>query len=231
MSLGKEKRNYRIIIAQNNKEVERIGAFVRRDSALREFKRLIDENENVIFPSKYVNTKEIKEVKYNLVLIKKRDSLSEMPTRLRNEYGEYVDHETTSKNWYVYDIHPYQLEEKFWIYGFDPRTDRKDTLWIYENLIKPYASNKDKFLNIKLYKNKIVLVSCNEYNMIICKNKSDAIRLYNLIEGYCNENKYKYAIFSGDYSISRKYALKIIEEIKSFTNWDSRKITRLTTRP
>ena len=148
-----QKMNYRIIFARNNKVIEHLGAYVRRDRANEAFNRLIEENKKIIFPARYINTNGIHEVKYNIVLLKKRENDLEQPTRLPNEYGEYINYETNSKDFYVYNIHSYDIEETFFVYGYDPTFNRKTFLWIYENIVKPKATDKYSFLNIRLYKN------------------------------------------------------------------------------
>ena len=65
--------------------------------------------------------------------------------------------------------------------------------------------------------------------MVICKNKSDAIRLYNQLEEWCNKDKeVKYFIFNGDWSKSTE---RMVEKIKQLTNWDDLKIRRSSTKP
>jgi hypothetical protein len=66
--------------------------------------------------------------------------------------------------------------------------------------------------------------------MVICKNKKDAIRMYNLIEEYANKKRCKYIMFMGDVGNS-KYRSKWIERIKKLTNWSDIKIRRPSTRP
>ena len=56
----------------------------------------------------------------------------------------------------------------------------KTSRWIYENLLLGRITNKYDIIRILLYKNKLIIRYDNEpITMIMCKNKSDAIRLYN----------------------------------------------------
>jgi hypothetical protein len=65
--------------------------------------------------------------------------------------------------------------------------------------------------------------------MVICKNKSDSVRFYNLLEEFAKKNKCKYVAFMGDIRHS-KYKGDWIEKIKKLTNWNAQKISRLSTR-
>ena len=76
-----------------------------------------------------------------------------------------------------------------------------------------------------------ILVECNgKLDMVICKNKQDAIRMYNMIEEWCERDKMKYIGFMGDLSYSR-YKSDWITKIQKLTNWTRKKITRMSTRP
>ena len=81
-----------------------------------------------------------------------------------------------------------------------------------------------------LYKNKLFFETTYNSDLVICKNKSDAIRLYNTIEKYCSDNKFKYVMFSGDWNTNNLRS-EIIEKIHKLTNWNKLKITRSSTKP
>lgn len=228
----KEKYKYKIIIVQNNKQIQHLKAYVKLDKALAYFNLMLEENKKVIFPIQFVNTKAIKDVNFKLVLLKRREKNDEPNHRLRNDYGEYVEHDTTNKEWLVYNIAPYNMEEHFWAYGFHPFKDRKTFKFIYNNFVKKQAQNKYNFLNITLFKNKILFETSSKSDMVICKNITDAIRMYNLIEEFASNDKLKYIMFSGN-GDNPKYSKKhkIIEKIQELTGWNSKKIRRSTTRP
>ena len=65
--------------------------------------------------------------------------------------------------------------------------------------------------------------------MVICKNKSDSIRLYNAIQKECEKKKYKNIAFMGDMDKS-KYKNDWIEKITKLTNWSHTKVIRPKTR-
>ena len=75
---------------------------------------------------------------------------------LRNEYGKLVTIETNSDTWIVYDRFPHLVEETFWVYGYNPKNDRKDCKWIMEHIIEDYIYDVYSILQIFLYNNKMI---------------------------------------------------------------------------
>lgn len=225
---------YTIIITSYGKQLEFVKNFYDEQKAVKYYNEMLDENKKtVIMPKAYTNILTIEECNYELVLLKKKDDEESNTSKLRNEYGEYVEYATTNENWIVYDKQKYLIEEKFWVYGYSPLTQRKDFMFIFENIVKPYATQAGNMLNIFLFKNKIFFDSLSHQDMVVCMNKSDAIRLYNEIEKWCRKDKtIKYYIMSGDWGFCRSQFYKTaIEKIKNLTNWDNVKIIRYSTRP
>lgn len=225
------KNKYQIIITRDNKQVEFVGYFRKESKANAKFHQLIKESEQIKFPIKYINiNRSIIEANYEIVLIKYREEGEKSTTLLRNQYGEFVEHATNNDKWIVYDKAPYYKEETFWVYGYHPLIQRKTFDFIYDNLVKPKASHKSTLLNIMVYKNKLLLETTNTLDLVICKNHSDCIRLYNKIEEEAKKNKLKFLLFNGDWNTRGKRNI-IVEKIKKLTNWNDLKIKRSSTRP
>lgn len=223
---------YHIIITKNNKQVEFVSYHQKISTANAKFFKLKKENEKIIFPMKYINEgRKIQPVEYSLVLIKKREENENKSTLIRNNYGEFVEHETNNDDWIVIDKIPYYKEETFWVYGFHPLIQRKTYDFIYKTLIEPNASKKETFLNVIIYKNKLLLETTNHLDLVICKNKQDCIRLYNKIQEDCIKNKMKYILFNGDWTTSIPKIQSAVSKIKQLTNWNDLKIKRNSTRP
>lgn len=225
------KNKYHIIITRDNKQVEFIGFFRKESKANAKFHQLVKESEKVKFPVRFINiNRSITEANYEIVLIKYKEDGESQTTLLRNQYGEFVEHETNNENWIVYDKAPYYKEETFWVYGFHPLIQRKNFDFIFENLVKPKAIKKDTMLNVMVYKNKLLLETTNNLDLIICKNHSDCVRLYNTIEEESKKSKIKYILFNGDWNTRDKGKI-IVNKIKKLTNWSDLKIKRNSTRP
>jgi hypothetical protein len=231
---NKEKKKvnqFKIIITVNNKQKNFIGFYRGETKAYEAFNNFKKENEKVKIPIEITTSTIAKPINYEVVLLKKKNDEDDLITKVKNNYGEYIDHKTNSEKWIVYDKMPYYIEEKFWVYGYNPKTQRKTVDWIFEHLVKPYASVKDNFLNIYIYKNKVLFDSTNKFNMVICKNIGDAIRLYNQIECDFKSNKdTKYAIFTGDCNQSKIRTKLCLNKMQELTNWSKNKLYRYSTR-
>lgn len=226
------KHTFQIVLLNNNKQIDLLGSYPSELKANIAFNKMMAENEKVIFDVKYNNSqfKDIRESKYEIAIIKYREENDPKTTTIRNELGDNIEQITTSERWVIYEKKPYKREETFWVYGFHPIAQRKDFSFIYNTIVKPKTINKEDTLNVMLFKNKVVFESLNgEMDMVICKNKSDGIRLYNLIEEWCNKDKEaKYYLFTGDWT---KQVKIMVNKIQKLTNWDDRKIRRSSTKP
>lgn len=231
MARRPKKNLYHIILVNHDKMKEDLFWTDSEATVNKEFKTMVEENKSVVFPIKFNNNKtEIIESSYEIMIIKARDKTESRETKVMDEYGKFVNYATNDDDWIIYDRSPYYIEETFWVYGYHPRLQRKDFKWIYDNFISNNSNNKYLFKTVQLFKNKI-LVECNgKLDMVICKNKQDAIRMYNMIEEWCERDKMKYVGFMGDLSYSR-YKSDWITKIQKLTNWTRKKITRMSTRP
>lgn len=231
MARRPKKNLYHIILVNHDKMKEDLFWTDSEATVNKEFKTMVEENKSVVFPVRFNNNKtEIIESSYEIMIIKARDKTESRETKVMDEYGKFVNYATNDDDWIIYDRSPYYIEETFWVYGYHPRLQRKDFKWIYDNFISNNSNNKYLFKTVQLFKNKI-LVECNgKLDMVICKNKQDAIRMYNMIEEWCERDKMKYVGFMGDLSYSR-YKSDWITKIQKLTNWTRKKITRMSTRP
>jgi hypothetical protein len=219
----------------NGKQIDVLGTYPSELKVNIAFNKLIEENKKVLFPISTLsmdNARKLIDANYEIIIIKKREDNDPKTTYIRNNMGDIVEYTTNNEKWVVYDKHPYNKEETFWVYGYHPLVQRKDVTFIYKNIVKPKALRKSTFLNIMLYKNKILFETSDNMDMVICKNKSDAIRLYNLLENWCDKEKeVKYYLFNGDWSLTSDKKEKCVEKIKKLTNWDDLKIKRSSTKP
>ena len=231
MARRPKKNLYHIILVNHDKMKEDLFWTDSVATVNKEFKTMVEENKSVGFAIKFnYNKTEIIESSYEIMIIKARDKTESRETKVMDEYGKFVNYATNDDDWIIYDRSPYYIEETFWVYGYHPRLQRKDFKWIYDNFISNNSNNKYLFKTVQLFKNKI-LVECNgKLDMVICKNKQDAIRMYNMIEEWCERDKMKYIGFMGDLSYSR-YKSDWITKIQKLTNWTRKKITRMSTRP
>lgn len=228
----KEKRDtFLVVITSHKKVLTEVGLFRKKEYALNKYNEIIEESENkVAFPVKYIVYKRIGRgltpSNYEVLLLKARRE-TDTNTKLRNEYGQYVDHVVVdNNNWVIIDKHPYNKEESFWVYGFNPRTQRKDFNFILNEIIL-VNDDKNYFKRIIIFKNKLIIQYDFDIDLVVCKNSEDSIRLYNALEKAVKKAKYKNIFFNGIVSNSNKeWAINLIMEK---TGWKRDKIKRSDT--
>lgn len=228
MSKRPKKNIFSIILASNGKQIKDLYNCASERLVNKKFDELVEENKKIRFPVRYINIGKLVEANYELYIIKRNDDDTKQ-TKLKDENGKIINFETNDENWIVYDRENYDKEESFWVYGYHPVFQRKDFSWIYDNLI---SNNVDKF-NIKqilVFRNKLLINTTFSLNMVMCKNESDCIRLYNELQKEITNNKIKYVHFNGD--AYHSYMKKIwFDKIKTLTGWSETKIRRKNLRP
>lgn len=225
-----QKFIYRIIITSHNKQIKEIYKSKKENSAYKKFNELIEDNsKNIVFPVRYINNGGLKDANYEIMIIKGKEDGESNETKLRDEYGRYISYVTTSDKWIIINRAEYNREESFWVYGYHPQLDRKDFNWIFDNFIKENC-NKYSFKNIVVFKNKLIIDTNGEFNIVFCKNKYDCIRLYNQLEVFAKKNKLKYIIWGGDVTNSQ-FKKDLIDRLLQFTGWTFRKLNRSSLRP
>ena len=229
-----ETWNFKIILCSDKKQIKYLGVFHDAEEVEYAKRILLQKNKEVTFPKKYINngrnSKHIKEIDAEYLILKKIRNKDTEPTvtRLRNEYGAFVEHKTTSENWAVYDKFPCEIEETFWVYGKNPKTDRKTFQWIFDNLILSYAEEKNNLVLIYLFGNKVIFKYDEDFNFVICKNVSDAIRMYNEIESRIK--KVRNVLMTGYVTMRQTRGKQTYDMIAEKTGWTYNKICRYTTR-
>lgn len=221
--------DYKIVSCRNGRQNGYYGKFATSKDAYREIDRLMDISKNVVFPRKIVNTNGESDSYDEYVILKRNKGSEEVPL-LRNDYGKLVEHRTNTDKWVIFDKFRYQVEETFWVYGYDPRTDRKTFIWIYDNLLVGKISNKYDYKRVIEYKNKLIVKDdSGDMDIVICKNRSDAIRLYNKLQEKATSDRYKQIVFHGAYGGKGRRTSLLIKDICDYTGWDSKKVIRPTT--
>ena len=180
--------NFKIIICSNKKQSKCIKRYHNEEEVLKAKEELIENNNKVIIPIERTNNgRENNKIEYvdleYLILKKVSDDKHESNLSiLPNKYGKLVQHKTNKEEWVIWDKFPCLKEEEFWVFGYSKKNERKTVFWIFENLILPKVECKYDFLRIVLYNNKLVIIDDNDnIDIIICKNTSDGIRLYNTL--------------------------------------------------
>lgn len=212
---------YKIISCRNGIQNKFIGKYRSIEDAYDVFNKLKKLDKHVNLPSVITWDSDLNNSIDEYIIIEKSDTNTSI---LRNEYGKLVEHVLNKDGWIVIDKYRYLREELFWVFGYDSRKDRKDVVWIYNNLVL-FESDIYNFKRLLLYKNKLVIKDdFNHIDLVLCKDESDAIRLYNKIEEWVKIDKIKNILFIGNFSKISDKRKKLEEELIVLTGWPKKKI-------
>jgi len=229
----KEKKMfYRIIITSQNKILTCVFNTMYKKSAIKAFDTIISNNKKTIrFPIRYSSRDhKLMESKYELLLMKTKTESDDAQPLLRNEYGQLVPHASNSSKMIIYKKEEFLFEESFWVYGLNPKSQRKEFNEILNNIVLSNLPNvKYPIKTIIVYRNKLIVQDDYDFDIIICKCENDAARLYTEIESEISKRRIKSVFFSG---ISKGVArLRLEDKIIKKTNWTLEKVRRKSTRP
>lgn len=218
--------NYKIISCRNGIQNKFIGKYRTIEDAYNVFNELKFNDKNIIFQSVITGDDKMKNSVDEYIIIEKTDS---KPNVLRNEYGKLVEQNVNKDGWVIIDKFRYKREETFWVYGYNSKNDRKTFLWVYNNLVVN-DSDGFNFKRVFLYKNKLIIKDDVEnIEMVLCKDVSDAVRMYNKIEEWVKIDKNKQILFLGDFSDIGDRRRKLEDELIKLTGWSKKKVQMKTT--
>lgn len=231
------KSFYRIIITSQNKILVCVYKTLYKKSALLAFNKILSENKKKVkFPIRY-SSRDHKLIpsKYELLLMKTKTNEDDEAPLLRNEFGKLVPHVSNSNKMVIYQKEEYLFEETFWIYGMNPKSQRKDFDYILNDIIvddlKVNGLLKARYpvKTILIYKNKLIIEDDDDFEMVICKCENDAARLYTEIKNEISKLKIKCIFFAGftKGNATTRMETKILDK----TGWVITKIRRSSTRP
>ena len=206
-----------------------VGKYTTYEKASLVIEKLKEGNEKVIFERRFnlVNKMARKSRDEYIVVQRKFPDEDTVLSNsfFRNEYGRYVEHKLNKgEDLYIIDKFERRIEDTFWVFGYDHHTDRKTFLWIYENLFLDGFESIYDMKRVFLYHNRILILNdAGKAELIMCKCCADAIRFYNLMQGYCKSKKF---IFMGN--VTAKSALRPMVEasIMEKTGWSIEKINK-----
>lgn len=227
-----ETWDYKIMRFDFHRQAMYIGLYHDLDEA-NFVKRILEKrNADVLFPKKYTSNvrkdRKVYDFKSEYVILKRVKDGESNVTQLRNEYGKFVDQKTTNENWAIADKFPCLEEETFWVYGYNPHTERKTFRWILDNLVITPAEEKENLVMIYIYLNKVIFKYEDDFTFVVCKNNSDAIRMYNLIEEMTK--KTRNVLLTGATVTKSDRGQMTIDMLEEKTGWTRRKITSNSTR-
>lgn len=222
--------DFKIITTLNGKQNGYINKYINYSDAYNKLVELEKDNENIIFPRKFLNKENVTLLKDEYLLLEKNRFGDKSDGMIRNEFGKFTKQIIANNNkWVIRDKIKRNVEETFWVYGYDNKTDRKTFSWIFDNLVIGSINNSYDIIRIMVYKNKLI-IKYDELPMklVLCKNENDSIRMYNLIETFIKREKIKQVIFIGSFSKLSNSRRLLEKEIMDLTGWAKSKIQRKT---
>lgn len=222
--------DFKIVSVLNGKQNGYISKHTEYADAYTALETLRKANETIIFPRKFINRTEIIPAKEEYLLLEKNRYGDKSDGMLRNEFGKFIKQKiTNNKKWIVREKIPKLVEETFWVYGLDPKHNRKTYTWIWDNLVLNKIYNSYDVIRILVYKNKLIIKYDDmPMSMIMCKNGSDCIRMYNIMSDKIKELKTKQIVPIGSYNIISEKRRELEKEIAELTGWSKMKIQRST---
>jgi hypothetical protein len=222
--------DYKIITTLNGKQNGYIGFYQTYADAYSKLQELIKANDEIVFPRKYLNSGVINLSKDEYLILEKNRYGDKEDGLLRNEYGKIIKHKIVNNTkWIIREKAIRLIEETFWVYGYDPKADRKTYQWIFNDLLIGNLETQYDIIRILVYKNKLIIkYDSKPISMIMCKNKSDAIRLYNKISEDVRNNKLKQIVCVGACNVICEARKELEKDIIELTGWNKRKIQRST---
>ena len=138
---------------------------------------MIDDNK-VFFPKKFINANGIKKIKYEICITKPTEEKDTFRI-LRDEYGKLYT-EKPLDDWTILASNDYEIEETFYMYGYDNKNNRPTIREIIKKLMIG-AHSKKMVKQIIVVHNKLIIYNEDQFDMIICKNIEDAQRLHHTL--------------------------------------------------
>lgn len=219
-ALGDENTFFTILLTKNRYKVKRIGAARWKTDAYKIFNEAISKNrEEVKFPVEFANTDTNGQRKniYELVMITSSPD-GERITKLKNKEGKYVDNIIRDKsNHIIVDKHEWLIEETFHVYGYHPLRDRKTYDFILNEVLLKNIFDKYDIRTIITYRNKVFIKYIDDFDFILCKDASEAIRLAAKLEKDAPKELKKNIIYLGE--INRKFVPQLVNDMIEKTGW------------
>lgn len=198
---------------------------MKRSTAFKNFNRIKDDN-NIMFEKQFINYNGIKPVKYKIHVVKNIEE-GDVNRTIRDDYGRLMEEMPIFGVWTVLNDAKFKIEEDFWVYGFNPSTERKNIQEIIQIMMDGITGPKTT-KQVIVIKNKLLFYNEDKFDMVICKCMKDAQRLHHALNNAATGIKNFY--FMGT-ATSKKILGDYYEIIHEHTGWDYTKIWRTTTRP
>lgn len=229
----KKKQNdkyayYMVVIMKNHKRVKRIGTTWWKNDAYDMYNDAIEENQNsILCPVEIYETTDGRpkngsstiDMKYEIMIVEKVGEIEDVDkiSKFRNEDGKFIENVITDSDYKIIAKHDWKVEEKFSVYGYHPKKQRKDAHFILnEMVLKDVCRENTK--RIFIYNNKVVIQYDTDFDFITCKTDKEAERLYDILEKQVIKlKKNKFILFTD--KLNKHMSTWFLNELEKKTGW------------
>lgn len=217
---------YRVILTLNGVYKKTLYRCETRDTAFINFHKIKADNASILFPKKFINSKTIKPVRYEICVSKITEN--DDVRRVRRDFFGKIYTEPFIGDWTILHSDDFDVEETFWIFGLNPKAIRPNIREVVKRLmVGVYAKQMVK--QIVVVHNKLLIHNEDQFDLIICKNILDAQRLHHTLAKIAHKQKIKNLLFMG--TSTKANIGRFYDVIQEKTKWPILKIRRTTTRP
>lgn len=217
---------YMVVVMKNQKRIKRIGTTWWKTDAYEIYNNAIEENESSIMCPVEIsettngvakNGNSTIDMKYEIMIVEKVGEEENKVNKFKNEDGKFIDNVIVDSDYKIIAKHNWMVEEKFNVYGFHPKKQRKDAHFILnEMLLKD--SCRDNVKRVFIYNNKLVIQYDSDFDFVICKTDKEADRLYEILEKRVNKpKKNKFILFTD--KLNKHMTTWFLNEMEKKTGW------------
>jgi len=223
-SMGDEYAYFSVYITKNNKKVRFVGASWWKTDAYKIFTDAIEKNrKKVVFPqTKYTNRKngahEPLPIKYEILLVKKTKDNEDTVASFKDKNGKFVENVIANwENHVIVDKADWFVEEKFGIYGYHPRNDKKTYTFILNDLLLNNEDVGSEMRRVMVYQNKLIIQYLEDFDFVKCYDNEQCKQLYDKLQTDITKLKKKYIVFMGE--VVPTLVSKWIDKFEEKTGW------------
>lgn len=221
---GDEQGRFIIYFTKNKQYYKTYGWFIWKFGSLEKYNKLVAENhENSICPRLYESrTKKNGEepIKYEIIVKQKIDPSNDTnETLFRDEIGSSVTVKTDNPEWKIIAKENWYIEEDFYLFGYHPKYDRKDTRFIMDNVIMKYVE-ENMICRIFIWKSYLFIENDDDFTFVLTKAPEEAIRLYNILYNRLSQIENLY--FTG--TLSKGSIPTWVDKMAEKTGWQVKTI-------
>ena len=226
--LGDVRKYCMILLVKNKRRVMKMGSAWWRTDAQKIFNEILERNRNEVkFPvkirtmsSRKIRAENKTDTKWELLIVQKNDINEDNVSQFRNDDGKFVDVQIIDKTEYkIIAREEWFVEEKFNVYGYHPKKDRKDYTFILNELFLKKIDKIHDILRVNVLVNKVIISHSEDFDFIVCKNNEEAERLYDALQNDKLLSKNKNVIFFGDI-VGMEQKKLMYNKMEEKTGWD-----------